>query len=153
MQMKISYLSLITLLSSLTFTVPISVMAQDPPAETYQPGYWQPVARFDTRKPVEIKLFNKTELPLEYDLTDLEFVNPETLPPGETGTLQNFGDSAYVVIYSIISNTEAEMPFTLRFKVNVTDENVVMVTIEKAEPNFFGHRTLNLQKNGGIYLY
>ena len=150
--MKAIYLSLITLLSPLAFTVPISVMAQDPPAETYQPGYWQPVARFDTKKPVEIKLINQTDLTLEYDLTDLEYINPESLPPGETGTLKNFGDSAYIVVYSK-SSADIDSPFTLKFGVDVTDSNVVTVTIDEAEPNFFGHRTLNLQKNGGIYLY
>ena len=40
---------------------PISVVqAQVPSAETYQPGYWQPVARFDTKRIVEVNIINNT---------------------------------------------------------------------------------------------
>ncbi|MEA5532980.1 hypothetical protein [Crocosphaera sp. XPORK-15E] len=150
--MKAAYLGFVTILSTVTLTVPISIMAQDPPAETYQPGFWQPVARFDPKKPVEVKLINKTELSLEYDLTDVEFVNPDTLSPGETGILKNFGNSAYIVVYTL-TPPNPETPFTLKFNIDVTADNIVTVTIEKAAPNFFGHRTFNLQKTGAIFVY
>ena len=150
--MKLILQKIASLLTIFSCILPIQSLAQNPPAETYQPGYWQPVARFNTKKLVEVKLINQTEIPLEYDLTDLESINPQDLNPGKTGTLQNFGDSGYIVIYPKIS-IDPNSPISLKFKVEVKEDNTVIVTIEKATSDFLGHRAINLQKNGGIYLY
>ncbi|YAI81446.1 MAG: hypothetical protein ACQJCO_06385 [cyanobacterium endosymbiont of Rhopalodia sterrenbergii] len=145
------------LLAMLTIILPRQILAQDLPAETYQPGYWQPVDRFDVKRSVEVLLINKTGIPIEYDLTDLKSTNPQVLKAGEMGTLKNFGDSAYIVVYPTIS-VDPNNPLTLRFNVKVEEDNKIIVLIEKdfiskKDPNFLGHRAINLQKNGGIYLY
>ncbi|HAC64122.1 MAG TPA: hypothetical protein DCF68_11435 [Cyanothece sp. UBA12306] len=150
--MKLYFKITLCLLTILTGILPIESLGQNPPAETYQPGYWQPVARFNTKKSVEVKLINQTKIPLEYDLTDLESINPQELNPGKTGILNSFGDSGYIVIYPKIS-VDPDNPITLKFTVEVSEDNIVMVKIKKSEPNFLGHRAINLQKNGGIYLY
>lgn len=155
--MKLTSQKIAALLAIFAMSFPSQIVGQNPPAETYQPGYWQPVDRFNTKSSVEVQLINQTEIPLEYDLTDLESINPQPLKPGEMGTLKNFGDSAYIVVYPTIS-VDPNEPLTLRFQVSVAEGNKVMVTIKKEEvrksdPNFFGHRAINLQKNGGIYLY
>ncbi len=155
--MKINSQKIAALLAILTIGFPSQIMGQNPPAETYQPGYWQPVDRFDVKRSVQVQLINNTNIPLEYDLTDLESINPQSLKAGETGTLKNFGDSAYIVVYPTIS-VDPNDPLTLRFKVKVEEDNQIMVTIKKGEisqndPTFLGHRAINLQKNGGIYLY
>ncbi|GBF80690.1 hypothetical protein [Aphanothece sacrum] len=150
--MKIISYTIAALLTTLPVNVATQAIAKDPPAATYQPGFWQPIARFNTKKPVEIKLINNTTIPLEYDLTGVEIITPETLAPGNTSTLKNFGDSAYIVVY-YQTPVDVDNPFTLKFNVNVSDNNVVTVTIEKAEPSFFGHRAINLQQNGAIYFY
>ena len=131
---------------------PVSgIQAQDPPAETYQPGYWQPVSRFDTKRVVEVNIINNTDIPIEYDLTDMEAMNPQALQPEETGNLKGFGHSANIVIYPLITDTTE---FNLRYKVAVDeDNNIVNVSVIKDKPSFLGHRSINLQKTGAIYLY
>ncbi|MGP0128971.1 MAG: hypothetical protein ACTMUB_06820 [cyanobacterium endosymbiont of Rhopalodia musculus] len=155
--MKLNFQKIAALLAIFTITLPRQILAQNLPAETYQPGYWQPVDRFDVQRSVEVLLINKTEIPLEYDITDLKSTNPQALKAGEMGTLKNFGDSAYIVVYPIIS-VDPNNPLTLRFNVKVEEDNQIIVIIEKGiiskkNPDFLGHRAINLQKNGGIYLY
>ncbi|XLQ11077.1 MAG: hypothetical protein KPI85_05925 [cyanobacterium endosymbiont of Epithemia adnata isolate EadnSB Bon19] len=155
--MKLNLQKIATLLVIFTITIPRHILAQDLQAETYQPGYWQPVDRFDVKRSVEVLLINKTEIPLEYDITDLKSTNPQALKAGERGTLKNFGNSVYIVVYPTIS-IDSDNLLTLRFNVKVEKDNTIIVTI-KNDPistknsNFLGHRAINLQKNGGIYLY
>ena len=131
---------------------PVSIVqAQDPPAETYQPGYWQPVARFDTKRIVEVNIINNTDIPIEYDLTDLEAMNPQKLEPQQTGNLKGFGSSANIVIYPLVNDTSE---FNLRYTVEMDeDNNIVNVSVIKDQPSFLGHRSVNLQQTGAVYLY
>ena len=146
-------------MKSLSFTLVLVLVspnlfpihAQNPPAETYQPGYWQPVARFDIQRTVVVNIINNTDISIEYDLTDLEYINPKSLQPAQTGTLKEFGSSANIVIYPLAENTA---DFTLRFKVTISEnDNTVNVLVVKDQPSFIGHRSINLQKTGAIYLY
>ncbi|ACK64536.1 conserved hypothetical protein [Rippkaea orientalis PCC 8801] len=150
--MKLTSKRITLLLALLLPILPVKSMAETPPASTYQPGFWQPIARFNPKKTVEVQLINKTELLLEYDLTDLESMNPQQLDPQQTTTLKNFGDTAYIVVYPKTSG-DPDNPMTLKFSVNVDNNNLVQVTIEKSEPSFLGHRVVNLQKSGAIFLY
>ncbi|EAM53295.1 hypothetical protein WH8501_27030 [Crocosphaera watsonii WH 8501] len=131
---------------------PISVVqAQVPSAETYQPGYWQPVARFDTKRIVEVNIINNTDIPIEYDLTDLEAMNPQKLEPQQTGNLKGFGSSANIVIYPLVNDTSE---FNLRYTVAMDeDNNIVNISVIKDKPSFLGHRSVNLQQTGAVYLY
>ena len=131
---------------------PISVVqAQVPSAETYQPGYWQPVARFDTKRIVEVNIINNTDIPIEYDLTDLEAMNPQKLEPQQTGNLKGFGSSANIVIYPLVNDTSE---FNLRYTVAMDeDNNIVNVSVIKDKPSFLGHRSVDLQQTGAVYLY
>ncbi len=139
------------LLFSLTLPAIAPLQAQNPPARTFQPGFWQPIARFDTKQAVEVNITNNTDIPLEYDLTDLEAMNPVSIQTGETGRLQGFGNSGVIVIYPLV---ESYSDFTLRFNITINEENNgVNVSVVKDEPTFFGHRAVNLQKTGAIYIY
>ena len=129
-----------------------SIYAQNPPAETYQPGFWQPVNRFDIKRIVEVKIINNTDILIEYDLTDLEAIKPQSLEPEQTGMLKGFGNSAYIVIYPLIKKTN---DFNLRFEVTVNEnDNIVNISVLKEKKSdFIGHRSVNLQETGAIYLY
>lgn len=156
LSMKLNLQKIATLLAIFTITLPRQILAQDLPAETYQPGYWQPVDRFDVKRSVEVLLINKTEIPLEYDITELKSTNPQALKAGERGTLKNFGNSAYILVYPTIS-VDPNNPLTLKFNVKVEEDNKIIVIIRndiisKDNP-ILGHRAINLQENGGIYLY
>ncbi len=137
----------------LTVALPMvrPAIAQDPPAKTYQPGFWQPVTRFNAEQPVEVIIQNNTDIQIEYDITELESTNPTSLPAGQTGRLQGFGNSAVIVIYSLVDSSS---DFTLRFDVTVDEaKNLVNVSVLKEKPTFFGHRAVNLQKTGAVFVY
>jgi hypothetical protein len=139
--------------------------AQDPPATTFQPGFWQPIGRFDPKKPVKVKLVNETDLALDYDITNLESFPPMVVPPGESALLENFGDNAYIMVYPD-ENTPSNQDhsFVLKFSVPVDArtqmvgaDNLAVITVTKADANveerFYGHRSINLQPTGAIFFY
>ncbi|MGL5033843.1 MAG: hypothetical protein ACRC6M_08590 [Microcystaceae cyanobacterium] len=125
----------------------------NPPAETYRPGFWQPVARFDPKQKVTLKLVNNSGVALDYDDTTQEDSEPKTVAIAATETVANIGKNAYVMVYPG-SDSNQDTPYILKFDV-ATDsaKNIVTVTVTQAEKGFMGHRTINLQKNGGIYFY
>jgi len=125
----------------------------NPPAETYRPGFWQPVARFNPKQKVTLKLVNNSEVVLDYDDTTQENSEPKTVVIAATDTVTNIGKNAYIMVYPG-SGSNQDTPYTLKFDVAVDSaKNIVTVTVTQAEKGFMGHRTINLQKNGGIYFY
>ena len=146
--------SALCLLSSLFITTPFSsVFAQDPPATTYQSGFWQPVADFDATKKVTVKLVNQTKIPLEYGVAGKEEEPSEKIEAGQTGTVENVDTSSNIAVYPSIA-VDPDKPFVLKFEVTVEPKtNTLNVNIVKAEPGFMGHRSINLQETGKVYLY
>lgn len=144
---------------------PSITSAQDPPAKTFQPGYWQPVGRFNPKQPVKIRLVNETGLPLDYDITNLESYDPDVVGVGKTRLIENFGDEAYIMVYPQGGDsTNPNNPLVLQFSIQVdprTDEippdNIATITVKEAKSDvqagFYGHRTINVQKTGAFYFY
>ncbi|MBE9175824.1 hypothetical protein IQ225_11890 [Synechocystis salina LEGE 06155] len=139
--------------------------AQDPPATTYQPGFWQPIGRFDPKRPVKVKLVNETDLALDYDITNLESFPPTVVAPGASAMIENFGNDAYIMIYPTNATPSTpEQSFVLKFTVPVDartqmvgEDNVAVITVTKGDANieerFYGHRSINLQPTGAIFFY
>lgn len=125
--------------------------AQNPPAETYQPGFWQPVGRVEVDQLITLKLINDTELIIDYAITN-ENMEPVSIKPNSTMILEDIEPSLYVVIYPD-SNSPNSSQVYLKHNVEVTEENVIEVTIQKTENGSESHRTFNLQETGAIYLY
>ena len=126
---------------------------QNPPAKTYQPGFWQPIARADATKPIKIKLQNLTNITIDYDITESE-TSPVSIVPSRVVTLENVkpSSSMYIAIYpnnSKISNSQ----IYLQYQVEVTEDNIVVINISTTEDGAMSHRSFNLQETGGIYLY
>lgn len=156
-------IGLLTFVPTTFFATPSP--AQTPPATTYQPGFWQPSGRFNPKQPVKINLVNKTGLVLDYDITNLDSFSPDMIPSGDTRRLENFGEDAYIMVYPSAANSpDPDQPYLLKFSVEVDAktqmipaDNIATITITKATSNiderFYGHRAINLQKNGGIYFY
>lgn len=154
MKLNLVKTSALCLLSSLFIATPFSrVLAQDPPATTYQSGFWQPVADFDTTKKVTVKLVNKTKIPLEYGVAGKEEEPSEKIEAGQTGTLENVDNSSNIAVYPGIT-IDPDRPIFLKFEVKVDPKtNTINVNVMKAEQGFIGHRSINLQKTGKVYLY
>ncbi len=154
--MKINFfaLSFLSIFSTvLTFNSFSPVLAQDPPATTYQPGFWQPVADFNPKEKVTIQLNNQTEIPLEYGIAGTEENLSDKVDAGKMKVIETAENSANIAIYPGIS-IDPDLPFVLKFEVKVEPKsNTINVNIMKAERGFIGHRSLNLQKTGKVYLY
>lgn len=139
--------------------------AQDPPAATFQPGFWQPQARFNPKKNLTVQIVNQTEFPLDFDIVSDEATRPTLIAAGETGTLENVGVDSYVMIYPDgSSNLPQDAILTLRFTADINertqmipDDNVAVITVTRSDPQispkFLGHRTVNFQRTGAIYFY
>ncbi|GAA6617077.1 hypothetical protein [Scytonema sp. NUACC26] len=121
-----------------------TLKAQTPPASTYNPGNWQPVARVASPKaPIELQLVNKTGLTLEYGLTDLGFTGK--LPPGSSTVRKG------VILPDFLLINAMEPLVRLNYDVTVNG-NIVTVAIRQAGSGA-GDTTINLQQTGGIYVY
>lgn len=146
-----------SILGLLSFAYPLgfcpSLLAQTPPAQTFRPGFWQPVERFNPNQAVTLQIVNQSGLALDYDITTLESPGPRTIAIGASERVREFGNSAYIMVYPVKADF-TDKPFTLRFQAQVKPAtNQVIVTVTKAEPSFLGHRTINLQNTGAIYFY
>ncbi|WP_041933147.1 hypothetical protein [Gloeothece verrucosa] len=146
----------VTLLATISLTLALKNVAQNPPAKTYQPGFWQPVARVEVKRPLAIQLVNETDIPLEYDFTTSYDVPPQPIQPKQTVTLEEqFRLPAYLLINpsSQSSTASGGTPFNLKFNVDVNKDNVVTVKIVKVDSNTPGNTTFNIHETGAIYVY
>ena len=142
--MIVKSLTMATLVS--TILIPsASLNAQTPPAETYQPGFWQPVARVDINRPIQLQFVNQTGQELEYALTTNQ-APPRQLLPQSVAVLREIPIPANVLV-------NAKSPLTnLKYAVTVAD-NVVTVTIRQVNGETPGDNSLSINETGGIYIY
>jgi hypothetical protein len=142
--MKLRILSTIVCLFAVSLATTSVLKAQTPPAATYSPGDWQPVARVASPKaPIEIQLINQTGLTLEYGLTDLGFTGK--LPPRSSTVRKG------VILPDFLLINAMEPLVRLNYNVTVNG-NIVTVAIRQAGSGA-GDTTINLQQTGGIYVY
>jgi hypothetical protein len=152
--MNLKHLTTATFITTLSLLFPLSLAAQDPPASTYRPGNWQPVARIDTKRPFAITLVNETDITLDYDLTANITPAPQQVSPGKTSVLKGFAVPAYILINPTSSQVVlSASSFNLKYEVNVKEDNTVMVKVRKVSGDTPGDTTLNLQETGAIYIY
>lgn len=138
-------ISLILLLASFTNTYPLVTLAQTPPAETYQPGYWQPVARFNPKLPVNLKIINQTSSTIEYGFSDAKKPSSIVYPKG-VAEIKN----PLIPSYILINSTDDQM--VINYKVSV-ENNVITVEVNSVDSSQASDSTLNLQSTGAIYIY
>ncbi len=124
---------------------------ENPPAETFQPGFWQPIARVAMTKPITLKIINDSGMLLDYALTDAD-IEPLRLAEGATRSIENIEAPVYVVIYPDIKNPNSSR-ISLKYFVEVTPDNVVELRVKQIESISQGNRTFNLQSSGAIFLY
>ncbi|MBR8830092.1 MAG: hypothetical protein N5P05_003248 [Chroococcopsis gigantea SAG 12.99] len=151
--MKLAYLLTVGLLTANTclLLAPHSI-AQTPPATTFVPGPWQPVARVNPQRPVTIKIVNSTDLLLDYDLTANIKPSPQQIVAGDSTVLKGFNLPAYILINNS-QNSAVRNPLSLIYSVDVNDNNEVTLTITTAPNEIPGYTTLNINRQGGIFIY
>jgi serine/threonine protein kinase len=124
---------------------------KNPPAQTYQPGFWQPAARINPKHPFKIKLVNQTNTAIEYALTTNEFA-PRQLRAKESAVLTYIPLDGYLLINSIQSSPNAEVPTSLQFEVTVSG-NVATVSIRQERSDRPADSTINVHQSGAIYIF
>ncbi|MBW4632435.1 MAG: hypothetical protein KME30_11215 [Iphinoe sp. HA4291-MV1] len=143
--MKLPILATAVLTTALSFVTPTITNAANPPARTYQPGYWQPVARVkNPNEPIQIKLVNQTGLPLQYGLTSGKGGIGE-LPIGGSAVISNTSVPDYLLVNALQQRVK------LRDDIAV-DGNVVTVQIYQVEAGA-SDITLNFDESGAVYVY
>lgn len=142
---KILPIAGVTLIVSLT----LPVLAQNnPPASTYQPGYWQPIARVNPNSPLVITLVNQTKSPLKYNFLDDK--GEKDLPVGVTTSIKVASLPVNLAIYDPSPQAASGKGSNLRYE-TVVNKNDVQVVILPTKDN--GFSVLNIAKTGAIYAY
>jgi hypothetical protein len=131
---------------------PSLVDAETPPATTFQPGPWQPIARVDIKRPVQIKILNNADIDIDYDLTANIDSSPQRIQPGKSTMLQDFRIPVYLLINRADPPSDRS-PFRLLYAVEVNADNLVTITVTRASEGAPGYTTFNLNQLGAIYIY
>jgi len=126
----------------------LPAQAQTPPATTYQPGYWQPLARVNPNSPITVVLVNQTQIPLKYNFLDEQ--GEKNLPVGASAQLKNVSLPDNIAIYDPSTQTTAGKSEGLKYQPSVTN-NVVTVTILPVANS--GFHVLEISRTGAIYRY
>jgi hypothetical protein len=145
MQKRIGFPFLLAAAFSLSTSLPSPTLAENPPAKTYQPGYWQPATRVNPTRPVIIQILNETSLVLEYGLTEQRGFT--RIQPGGSSRVNTKAPPMYLVIYP----AQAER-VSLKFGVAVTGDNAIRITVQIAPKGSDGDLSINVDKTGAIYV-
>lgn len=119
-------------------------------ANTYQEGFWQPVARINPEVAIEIKFINQTGEAIEYGLTGNQEI-PQKLSANDTALLSNISPDTHILISSL-NPSKSGLGGNLKYDVAVSD-NLLTVTIEQQNDLITGDSALNIHPSGAIYIY
>lgn len=121
----------------------LGCMATAQTASSFRPGPWQPIARIDPTQPVQIRILNQAGSLLEYGLTGPR-ENLESLPAGDTVVFQLDQFPAYLTINTL---ERSALDYGLS-----AEGNQLSLEVRKIN-DVNGDRTLNVDNQGGIYIY
>ena len=141
------------LLAALSTIAPTVMIAQNPPAKTHQPGFWQPAVRLAIDKPITIQIINKTDVSIDYNLTTNQVASPVNIEPGKSSTIKDFLLPVYLLINPSVGMAE-KGTFVLRYETSVNEKsNQLIVNVTKIAGDAAGNNTLNISETGAVYLY
>lgn len=134
---------------SLCVSIAVPVFAQNSPARTYQPGYWQPVARVNPGGPVNVMLINQTKSPLKYNFLDDR--GEKDLPVGGNAKEKISFLPVNIAIYDPSPQAAASLASGLKYETAVDKQNndltVKVIPVENNSMN-----VVNIAKTGAIYV-
>lgn len=120
-------------------------------ADTYKPGFWQPVARVkDVKDPVRVKFINNTNYVLEYGLTDDRLLGGKLKPQG-SAVMENAPIPSYFFTYSTNPERISDAGLRIKYRIVVTD-NLVTVMVTTANDGAPSESTFNIDITGAIYV-
>jgi len=111
--------------------------------QTFHLGYWQPVARINPHKPLQLKVINQTDVPLQYGLTTDA---PKTLLPGSVAEIKYVSLPTNILIYPSQQKT------SVKYQVDTVD-NTTIVEVRQVSNDIAGNNSLAINSSGAIYAY
>ncbi len=142
---KITLIIGIQLISAMSVSVPVFAQDKNPPAKTYQPGFFQPIARIDPHKPVTVQIDNQSGQVLHYGLTISkefqEILAHSKAEPTELALPAN------LLIYPS-SADRVSLKFTVLVK-----ENLITIKVTEQSQDQEGDSALNIKQDGAIYVF
>ncbi|HEY9300746.1 MAG TPA: hypothetical protein VIQ31_31160 [Phormidium sp.] len=146
--MKIRFLAILVLLTSISVTIPNAVFSQPRSgANTFSPGFWQPQAQVNPRQPIRVTLLNQSGYPVNYNVGR----NPVgTLPPNGTSnvTTGSINQVADIVNINIYSSQE------LRFDYSTDPrQNQLFVRVRLADNPANEDRLVYIDESGRVYSF
>jgi serine/threonine-protein kinase len=111
--------------------------------QTFHLGFWQPVARINPNKPLQLEVINQTNIPLQYGLTTNP---PKTLLPGSVGEIKYVSAPTHILIYPSQQKT------SVKYKVD-TIGNKTIVEVQQVSNDITGNSSLAINGSGAIYAY
>jgi hypothetical protein len=148
-------LSIVTalLLGAGTVGLPMMAIAQDPPASTYQPGFWQPAARIQINRPITVEIANKTDIAIDFNLTTNQVAPQVQIASGKSEIIKDFALPVYLLINP--DPLKDSTQFVLKYDLEVNEKNnTLVVNVRKMDTDGNpGSRALNIDNTGAIYIY
>jgi hypothetical protein len=141
--MKLKQLAIAAFIGVLSFGLP-SIAQETSAEDPFRPGVWQPVALINPAQPWGIRLTNTTDITLEYSVTTSD--TPRPLEPGESATLSDLVLPVYLLINPLSADTSLEFILTV-------EGDVVKVGVGTRDSVTPGDTTVNINEQGGIYIY
>jgi hypothetical protein len=133
---------------ALVISLTVPVLAQNPPARTYKPGYWQPIARVNSNSPVTVTLVNQTKFPLTYSLLDER--GEKKLAVGAIAQMKITTLPINIAIYDASPQASAGDDTRLKYETSVTKNSIKVNVVPTTDE---GSNVLNISKTGAVYAY
>jgi hypothetical protein len=126
----------------------LPVLADNPPATTYQPGFWQPAARVNPQADLKITIVNQTPMSVGYDFTNDDNETQQLLAAGQSITYENGKNP--LPLYLLVSGSTSTS--RLNYDVSAKD-NVVTVTVHDKAAGEPPNSAVAIDTTGAIYMY
>ncbi len=140
------------LFATIFLTTPtLAIQAQTPPASTYKPGFWQPIARIDAKLPVTIEITNQSPIILDYGFTEDRGDELVQIPIKTTIKIDRIILPSYLSITPNSDNPDSSR-IDLKYEVTATN-NIITIIVKQVTNNDIGNGTIDIQETGAIYVY
>jgi hypothetical protein len=133
------------ILPAIAADLPATNPAVDPPAKTFQPGFWQPIARVNPAIPIQISVVNESGLPLEFGLSEQRGFSQ--VQAGETGRVYTKPLPMHLLIYPA-----KESRANVQFKVTVSGDNQASIAVVRAPDGSNGDLSVSIDQYGALYI-
>lgn len=128
---------------------PILLTAPALAQDTFQPGFWQPIARVNPAQPVRVLIMNNSGASIEFDSFSTLVPLPQ-LQPSESAVILLDTLPEFINISALSEPPFSEIP--LRFSLSEEPGNTVRVDVSIEFDSFAGDRVVTVDDTGAVYV-